>query len=101
MNTAKAKLKISVLRVTRQYLTLLVKLKIFSGFLEKCIILCVLKGENINLIPEKKIVCLPDLKLSGLLPERHKFFIWPNPFPSIHNKMSALASAYLLWLHIM
>ena len=34
-----------VLRVTRPYLNLLVKPRIFSSFLKKCIILCILKGE--------------------------------------------------------
>ena len=37
--------KIPVFRVTRPYLNLLVKPRFFSGFMEKNIILCILKGE--------------------------------------------------------
>ena len=38
-------IKNNVFRVTRPYLNLLVKPRIFSCFLEKYIILCILKGE--------------------------------------------------------
>ena len=60
--------KIPVFRLTRPYLNVLVKPRIFSGFLEKYIILCILKGKmpfkmhKISFFPEKKIekyVCLP------------------------------------------
>ena len=37
--------KIPAFRGTQPYLNLLVKLRIFSGFLKKNIILCILKGE--------------------------------------------------------
>ena len=49
-----------VFRVTRPYLNLLEKPRIFfSGFLEKSIIICILKGEMYKIIyfPEKKNMC--------------------------------------------
>ena len=74
--------KLLVFRVTRPYLNLLVKHRIFSGFLEKNIILCILKVKmpfkmlNFFLLffpGEKKFrkrnVCLPYLKFSDPLPE--------------------------------
>ena len=80
--------KIPVFRVTRPYLNLLVKPRIFSGFLEKNIIRSILKGEmpfkmdKINICFQKKIinkyVCLPNLNFSALLPKTHLFFIWPK-----------------------
>ena len=46
-------------RVTRPYLNLLVKPRIFSGFLEQNIILCILKGEIlIQMQPDKAQQCL-------------------------------------------
>ena len=59
-------------RVTRPYLNSLVKPRIFSGFLEKYIILCILKGKMpfkmhkiIYFFSEKSV--LPYLKFSDLL----------------------------------
>ena len=62
-----------------------VTLDFFSGFQEKNIILCILKGEtpfkmhkSILFYNKKKnrqkYVCLPYLKFSDLLPETHLFF---------------------------
>ena len=55
--------KIPVFRVIPLYLNLLVKPRIFSGFLEKNIILCILKGKMsfkmhkiIFFFPEKRII---------------------------------------------
>ena len=61
-----AKQKVPVFRVRQPYLNLLVKPRIFSGFLEKNIILCTLKGispfkmHKIIFFPVKKI-CVPTL----------------------------------------
>ena len=81
--------KISVLRVTRPYLNLLVNPWLFSR-LKKNIILCFLKGKmpfkmhkiifsrkNNN---KKKYECLPYLKFSNLLPKTHLFFY----FATVH-----------------
>ena len=54
--------KKTVFRVTRPYLDLLVKPRIFSGFSEKNIISCILKGNlpfkmhKIVFFPEKKLI---------------------------------------------
>ena len=77
--------KIHVFRVTRPYLNILVKPRIFFRFSGKNIISCILKGEmpfkmhkmiffleNKNDL--KKYVCLPYLKFSDPLPETHFFF---------------------------
>ena len=75
---------IPVFRVTRPYFNLLVKPRFFSGFMEKNIILCILKGEmpfrmhKIIFLSEKKLfkkkkMCLPYLKFSDPLPETHLF----------------------------
>ena len=55
-------------RVTRPYLNLLVKPRIFIKFLQK--------AWNNTFFPEKKNVCLPYtyLKFSDLLPETYLFF---------------------------
>ena len=53
---------IPVFRVTRPYLNLLVKPRIFSGFLDKKIL--------------EKYVCLLYLKFSDLLTETHLFFLF-------------------------
>ena len=77
--------KIPVFRVTRPYLNLLVKPRIFSGFLEKNIILCILKGKMpskmhkiIFFFQKKKIdkkkKYLPYLNFLDPLPEIHLFF---------------------------
>ena len=91
--------KIHVLRVTRPYINLLVKPRIFSGFLGKNIILCILKGKLpfkmhkiIYIFPEKKItkkinVCLPYLKFQTRYPKHSYFFIWPYPQRHLVIKM--------------
>ena len=63
----------------------MVEPRIFYRFSGKDINLCILKGKmpfkmhKIIFFPEKKIVCLPKLKFSDLLPEIHLFFfIWPE-----------------------
>ena len=63
--------KISVFRVTRPYLNLLVKPRLFSDFLKKKKIICILKGEMpfkmykiIFFFPPQKMIekiCLPTL----------------------------------------
>ena len=82
--------KIPVFRVTRPYLNLLVKHRIFFRISGKNnLILCILKGNMpfkmykiIYIFPEKKYVCLPYLKFSDPLPETTYFFIWPKPLIS-------------------
>ena len=74
VSSSTTKQKISVFRVTRPYLNLLVKPRFFSGFLEKCIIIFFSRKKMIL----NKCVCLPYLKFSNPLPETHLFFIWPN-----------------------
>ena len=68
-------------RVTRAYLNLLVKPRIFSGFLKIYIILCILKGEmpfkmhTIIFLQKKMLyVCLPYLIFSDPLHETPLFF---------------------------
>ena len=90
-------IKIPVFRVTRPYLNLLVKNRIYYRFSGKIIILCVLKGKmpfkmhkNIYFFPEKKVkkyVCLSYLKCSHPSPETHFLFIWPKglPAPAVDN----------------
>ena len=69
--------------VTRPYLNLLVKPRIYFRFSgKKNIILCILKGKIAIFFQKKKInekiVCLPYLKFSDPLPETHLFFFWPH-----------------------
>ena len=78
------KKKIPVFRVTRTYLKILVKPRIFLGFLEE-IMICEMpfKMHKINFFFQKKLskkyVCLPYLKFSDPLPETFLFFfIWHN-----------------------
>ena len=78
--------KIPVFRVARPYLNILVKPRIFSGFLEKDITLSILKGKipfkMLKIIffffkKKKKLeqICvLPYLIFSDLLPETHLSF---------------------------
>ena len=85
--------RIPVFRVTRPYLNLPMKPWIFPGFLEKNIILCILKGKmpfKMHKIiffsrkkkkKKKKYVCLLYLTFSDPSPETCLFFIWPNVIP--------------------
>ena len=74
-----------VFRVTRPYLNLLVKPRMFFRFSGKNMMLCILKGEMPSKMNKiiffsrkkkyfKKYVCLPYLKFSDPLPESHLFF---------------------------
>ena len=68
--------KKSVFRVTRPYLNLLVKSRIFFRFSGKYIILCILKGRCLSkciklYFPLKKCTCRPYLKFSDPLPKTH------------------------------
>ena len=77
-NTFRPNKKIPVFKVTRLYLNLLVKIyDFFSSFLEKYIILCILKGEmtfKMHKIIYFFQVCLPYLNFSDPLSETYLFF---------------------------
>ena len=79
--------KETLFRVTQPYLNLLVKPRIFSGFLEKSIILCILKGISpfkmqkiisLSRKKKKKYVCLPYRNFQTRYPKLTYFFIWPK-----------------------
>ena len=86
-------------RVTRPYLNLLVKPRIFFRFSEKIFFIhfegiSPFKVHKIIFFPEIKIyVCLPYLKISDQLPETHLFFIWPD---LIESPLGTYANLYLL-----
>ena len=74
----------------RPFISLLVKPRLFSGFLRKKYNFMHLKGEmplkmhKIIFVPpppppqkKEKYVCLPYLRFSDLLPETRLFVIWP------------------------
>ena len=99
--------KLPVFRVTRPYLNLLVKPRIFFRFSRiYIIILCILKGEmhfkmhKVIFFFQKKIiktkyVCLPYLKFSDLLPETHLFFYLALlRYPSYLTKYVHYANTY-------
>ena len=72
--------KIPVFRVTRPYLNLLVKTRVFSGFLGGEIILCTLKGEKLfkNYISFQKKYSVPTLpKFFRPVTWNRIFLIWP------------------------
>ena len=73
--------KIPVFRVTRPYLNLLVKPRIFSGCLEKYIILRILKGE----MPFKmhKIIFFPKKK-NNLKKKKDAYLKFSEPLPKTH-----------------
>ena len=67
--------KTPVFRVTRYYLNLLVKPRIFSGFLEKHDFINFKMPKNVCLFFQK--ICVPSLTR---YPKHTYFFIWPHDF---------------------